>query len=203
MIVMALLAFMATSAVAEHPERYDTFWADVDNYVPNPYASGSTGYPGMYPEEIGEWYEYPRYEWWNTWFYNGPYMPDPWHKLVTIHIYEVLQYDPTGSPIWLALNWSTDEWSMLGLDRPPLPEDVYTQELEDRYIGRYIIDYYETDMFDLWYELDLVGYNPEWISIDIWGQDFWITGEIWHQCVPEPAALSLLALSGLILLRRR
>ena len=86
---------------------------------------------------------------------------------------------------------------------PPLPEDVYTQELEDLYIGRYIFDYYNDDVYDLWYEFDLVGYNPEWISIDIWGQDFWITGEIWHQCIPEPAGLSLLALGGLALFRCR
>lgn len=30
-----------------------------------------------------------------------------------------------------------------------------------------------------------------------------VSGEIWHECVPEPATMSMLALGGLALLRRR
>ena len=56
-------------------------------------------------------------------------------------------------------------------------------------------------------------YNPEWISIDIRvfaetdqiPQTVTLTGEVWHECVPEPSAALLLGLAagGLVIRRRR
>jgi hypothetical protein len=53
-------------------------------------------------------------------------------------------------------------------------------------------------------------YNPEWVSIDVLTsgglpniEAVSVFGSITHECVPEPATLSLLALGGLALIRRR
>ena len=53
-------------------------------------------------------------------------------------------------------------------------------------------------------------FNPEWVSIDVWidplgvsYEPIYVEGTIWHECVPEPAILSLLALGSLAVLRRR
>ena len=69
-------------------------------------------------------------------------------------------------------------------------------------------------------------YNPEWVSIDVrvyaWEEiempgplpedppmfewvpmQVNIDGDIWHECVPEPATLALMLFGGLALLRCR
>ena len=50
---------------------------------------------------------------------------------------------------------------------------------------------------------EIPDYNPEWVSIEVRGYNFNINGQITHECIPEPATLSLLAMGGLAMLRRR
>jgi len=126
------------------------------------------------------WYEYPT-GWWNVWFYDHPFTYDRF-KEIFMH----LDLVPTGpaSSIVLAINWSTDLWSTQGNPpgqprRPPLPGD----EPEEEYIGRYIV--YQGEVMPGMMEFDYVipDYNPEWVSVDIMGQNFDIpSGDIMHAC---------------------
>ncbi len=197
-LLMAAAVVFATSPASAQPV-HDTFYVAVDagmNLVPS--ESGGSGYNG------GEWYYYPDTVWWNEWFYNAPYDPNRWKE---IHIEFLAQLLDPGDPdmfLEFAVNWSTPEWSALGLGRPPLPGD----QPELTYIERFTL--LETDFFfdpqPEFFEFDYVipDYNPEWVSIDVWGWNFQIIeGNIWHECVPEPGTAMLLAVGAVALLRRR
>lgn len=197
----ALVVLVVPVATADM--YYDQFWCYED--ATGAFTGGSTGYPGMYPDVNGEWYYYPQTDWWNTWFYNGPFRPPPWYKI--IHVEADVTLFPGGT-LDLAFNWATDEWSLQDpppsgpWPRPPLPDDV-AGTLEGRYIGRYEFwSGQEPITQHIVYDYIIPDYNPEWVSIDVRGDNYEIVGEIWHECVPEPAS-AMLALCGLLLLRRR
>jgi hypothetical protein len=138
----------------------------VDGFGENAYGDG--------------WYYYPWYDWWNVWFYDHPYDPA---RYKTIHI-EFIAFPYVPGPAWLelAVNWSTDLWSIEqppGDSAPPLPGVD-----EDLYIGREIL--FASDFFEGAYAVDFTipDYNPEWISIDVRGFNFFIeSGWIQHACV--------------------
>jgi hypothetical protein len=149
-------------------------------------AGGGSGYPGD-PE--GLWYFYENTGWMNEWFYDHPYDPE---RMKTIHIeFDVMSWDgATSGLLRLTANWSTPEWSLVGNPEPdprvpPLPpltpaeEDLYIMRGEPIVIDvvptvtHYVIDY------------EIPDYNPEWVSIDVWGNNFVIPGGmgiITHDC---------------------
>ena len=126
------------------------------------------------------WYGYPS-GWWNIWFYDHPF-DDQRKKIVHIE-FDVVNTAGPGYLIF-ALNYSTPQWSLLGNPpgeprRPPLPGDP-----EEEYIFREIL--YEAPVVDGHYIYDIVipDYNPEWVSIDVQGENFLIPfGFIEHSCV--------------------
>ncbi|MFH2035476.1 MAG: dockerin type I repeat-containing protein [Candidatus Zixiibacteriota bacterium] len=128
------------------------------------------------------WYFYPQYDWWNIWFYDHPFSYD---RYKTIHI-EFDAFPMAAGPalLELAVNWSTDQWSLdqpILDSAPPLPgvnEDIYigrqTLFLEEMFQGHYFVDYIIPD------------YNPEWVSIDVRGFNFNIDfGFIEHACASK------------------
>lgn len=198
LMALLLVAFCAAPAVAE----LDDFSIELDMNREMVYGDG-TGY--VTPDGDGPWFYYPESDWWNQWFYNGPKDTTRWKEVDVVLVIEPA--DPFGlSYVEIVYNWATCDWPP---DLPPpLPGDVVGQE--DLLIGRT-----ETDpifmghvdevitMVDSRSFQDVIPFNPEWISIDVRGYNVLVTGEIDHRCVPEPMTLSLLAVSGLALIRRR
>jgi len=140
-------------------------WFDVYfNSAGDPEDQGSTNYYGA------GWYRYEY--WWNMWFYNNPFVPNPKHIWLQFNV------DPVGPTPYVefAINWSTDLWSIEGEPgRPPLPGDD-----EMLYIGREIFPVsLGPNTIDFWID----DYNPEWVSIDFVATDVVINGWIWHECV--------------------
>ena len=167
---------------------------------------GGSGFDGD-GDLIGDWYTYPT-GWINQWFYNGPFDPFRWKR-----IWGTINVDPTAPEygVDIVINWATPEWQDPPPPEeppvcPPLPCDIQDIDEELMYIGRMQLtdfEYFEpgSEPFDFYEEI--LEYNPEWISIDVMGYNVAIIGEIYHECVPEPATLSLLALGGLAVLARR
>ena len=176
------------------------------------------------PESQRQWFLYNEdttqpNPWWNQWFYDDP---PTWDRMK--HIEYTILVDPllTDSEplkpnitVGVALNWSTMKYPETGPDGPPpMPDAEWA-------IERYIV-FYEDWLepgkpYQVTGEYDILDFNPEWVSIDVWAEAWdvdeagnvislpvQITGEVYHECIiPEPATLSLLAFGGLALLRRR
>jgi hypothetical protein len=198
----AVLVLAVTPAAAQPVE--DEWWIAIDyDLTLVPSLSGGSGFNDGTGEFGTPWYYYENTVWWNEWFYNAPYDPDRW-KVIDFG-FDIVPMDPAlDSYFEVVVNWSTPEWSALGLDRPPLPGD----EPELDYIGRsepFIQSHFIDPAGETFAFTHIIpDYNPEWVSIDLWGWNLWITdGYFYHECVPEPGAWSLLALAGLLALRRR
>ena len=159
--------------------RYDEFWVNLD-YAGVPIAGGGTGF------NDGAWYNYPNFDWRNQWFYDHPYSPFR-KKLIAAGF--AIQPSGPNPYATVAYNWTTPLWSSLELRRPPLPGDVAGDpNLENAFIERSVVfDDVITDpiiVLDCCFEI--MDYNPEWISIDIRGQDIEVVdGWIKHVCLPK------------------
>ena len=201
-LVSLCALFVGAPAVAE--PITEAFYAEVDSFGAVGYGTGD-GYNG------GTWYYYvtTQDDWWSQWFYDHPPAPDRW-KEIDVNGY-LSALDPFAGDGYaeVAINYTTEGYS--NPSSPPLPGD-------DQYIVRetiwsgplyWIVDDMNPDnpypgVEEFWGGTVIPDYNPEWVSIDIRGQNFEISGLITHECIPEPATLSLLVLGGLgVLLKRK
>jgi Dockerin type I domain len=158
------------------------FWITIDEWGEH-LEMGGTDYYGL------GWYYYPS-TWWNIWFYDHPYDPNRYKDITIEFDGYVLN---SSEPAWLefALNWSTDWWSIEGQpagdSMPPLPG-----EDEALYIGRhsFIADSLLSGFYEFSYRIP--DYNPEWVSIDVMGENFVVdSGIILHECKPKLQSLDL------------
>jgi hypothetical protein len=186
-IVFGLLLLLAASGAYSQP-LVDQFDLQIgpDGVV----TGGGTGfYAGGEWLEYDPWYPYPS-GWWNQWFYDHPF--DPLRSKI-VHITFTLQPLDASQPYGLvfALNWSTPDWSYLGLGEtwPPIPEIPWGEFDEDLYIvreafigslGQPVTDLQPGDYV---FDYIVVNYNPEWVSIDVQGYNIEIVGVIEHECV--------------------
>ncbi len=177
-ICLLLVAFFVSGAKAE--PIVDNF--NITVYPDGSYVGGGTGYNG------GEWYYYPESGWINEWFYDHPF-DDTRGKIIHIE-FDLVVYDPTlFSALCFAVNWSTPEWSALGYgeDYPPLPDMVGQDEC--LYIERDILDDIcpvPGELTHYVFDYIIYDYNPEWVSIDVMGENFEIVGGvIEHECVDK------------------
>ncbi len=118
----------------------------------------------------GQWYYYPNSEWWNQWFYNGPYDPD---RKKNIRVSAVIWGSYTGAPGYaeVAVNYSTGQWPS-GTQTPPLPESVSSPSHENKVIYRSTIFEGEvTNQRSINVYIEIPSYCPEWVSIDIRGMN--------------------------------
>lgn len=179
-LLTALAVLMFASLSAEAAE--DKFVVAIGPN--NDFVDGEgTGY------NDGKWYFYSNTNWWNQWFYNGPYDAERMKEIeVSLKIGPVNPKEPVYAQI--AYNWSSPEWSALGKNRPPLPEDVQDEKAEDKYIKRTIFRIVQLQAgslpISISHNYQIQDYNPEWVSIDVRGSNFEITsGWIKHECVPK------------------
>ena len=170
-------------------------------------------------------------DWLKQWYYDHPLRPDAWKWIEAIGTVEVLDPEAAEMPGgpgtttagWakVAINYTTEDWP--DSSAPPLSEDdqVYivreiifdepllvkwnwVEEPEPPYEDEPPLPpQVETILKDVYGYTEILDYNPEWVSIEIQGYNFTINGQMTHECVPEPATLGLLLLSGLALVRRR
>jgi len=147
--------------------------------------------------------------WWNQWFYDGKYRPGYWKDVDISFTYGMV--DPAAQYGFgvIVLNWSTPNWS-----DPNAPPMTNTDNAGNVLIERAFLP--TLDIQDtLSHQYSVKGfrlpipYNPEWVSIDVRGYNFWVTdGTIVHTCsVPEPGSLLVLGsgvmgLAGFALRRR-
>ena len=138
----------------------------VDGYAPGAYGDG--------------WYRYPATGWWNAWFYDHPFDPRR-IKAFTLTISSATPYEGGPSVIDLAINWSTNQWA---IDQPP--EDSFPPLPgvdEELYIERRIQYSGHPSMLTGNFSDTAWDYNPEWISIDVAGRNFYIYGSMFHECL--------------------
>ncbi len=165
---VTLLALVVTAGPAQADERSrDAFDAVID----------AGGIVMDAPEgPLTEWYEYA--EWWNVWFYDHPY-EEYYDKYIRIWVW--VQW-VGGPPNWFEItaNWSTPAWPP-GEPQPPLPptdEPLYIFRPPYDGVtepGYYVFEYRVSDYF-------YPPYNPEWVSVDIRGQNVLVIGWIEHIC---------------------
>ena len=199
LLLSLLVAGLLAPAAALAEPITDTFYVTV-NYDEELIAGGGSGFNNGY------WYEYPS-GWWNEWFYDHPFDPLRWKE---IHVEFDAYYVDDMQDAWLefAINWSAPEWSALGYGDtlPPTPDfDETLYILRDtRLETSWFLPETGQDYEHFEFDYIIPDYNPEWVSIDVWGWNFDIVnGVIIHECVPEPASLALLAVGGLVALGRR
>jgi subtilisin-like proprotein convertase family protein len=126
----------------------------------------------------GQFYYYPRTFWYNMWWPNE-FDPTGW-KWVDL----VFSLDfPSGSGYAeVAINYATQAWTAQGFDRPPLPEDVPTADLEQLYIAREFLGLYTQPGLYGTVDPYPLPYCPSWVSMDIQGYGFVVLGNITHGC---------------------
>ncbi|MBN1257325.1 MAG: PEP-CTERM sorting domain-containing protein [Planctomycetes bacterium] len=199
-VIAAVLLLTSISISANGLQYYDTFNASFEQDW-NITSGGGTGYNG------GEWFYYPQSELTTQWFYNGPFDPDRWKRVwgsVSIDPLDVNYY------VEFAINWATPVWDPsdpTGGSAPPLPEDIVGALEEDFIAHQSLFSFDEQNPvpgspIDFYFEI--LDFNPEWISVDFYGMNVAVCGEIWHECVPEPTTFALLGIGGLaVLIRKR
>ncbi|MDH4158381.1 MAG: hypothetical protein OEW00_14015, partial [candidate division Zixibacteria bacterium] len=154
----------------------NTFWATLNEDG----TFGGGGGTGFWGEG---WYYYPQTEWYNIWFYDHPFTYDRAKQIV--YSFGITKVNSElDSYVEVAANWSTDLWSLEGNPpgdrRPPLPTDPGA----DSYIGRQIIFVGQNFEGPVTQKFTLRDYNPEWVSVDIRGENVEIgKGIISHACV--------------------
>jgi hypothetical protein len=173
---------------------------------------GGSGWDG------GAWIQYPGApgdsapDWHNQWFYNDPLDPDRWKE-----IYWDITLESNGEEgdwVEVAINWSNDLYPN-GTGAPPENTVAGEAFIERHGLGQFPVGsgpnaIHLTNLEGVDLPFVIPDYNPEWVSIDVrmlqvmfGSEGVSINGEICHECVPEPATMSLLALGGLTVLRRR
>jgi protein-disulfide isomerase len=147
--------------------RQSSFLVQVD---PNNTVTNSAGSGYM----KGKFYHYPS-EWWNAWFYVGPYVPGRAEQISTVM--QVVPLDPNEvGYAEIAYAWSTPDWSNLYPGQPPLSGHVADVDIESIYIGRLSFGKIDLQIGSepqiVSYRYLIPEYSPEWLSIAIRGANF-------------------------------
>ncbi len=180
--------------------KVDYFWISMGGS--GSIGPGSGGIFDPLEGEDGVWYQYQdpntSLDWWNIWFYNDPLDPDRM-KIIRMGFY-IQPNAPFPGLINYVVNWSTDGWTGPGFPMPPEEAFIERSPLNSMAVTGY-------EWVEIYFEIP--DYNPEWVSVDIWGENFsiepipmeppttsplwpWWAGEpggiIVHECLPKAGA---------------
>lgn len=179
---VAATVLIVSAGIGSAWAEEDVFTLEIDAKG-EPIAGDGSGFDG------GLWYYYANTNWWNQWFYNGPYNRTG-RKVVEVDLtFRVL--DPTSavqSTVEVALNWTTGDWpDDIDNPAPPLPDDIKGLSQEELLIERHVIVPQRTVTQSIFintsYEIE--AFCPAWVSIDVRGKNVSIEGVIRHECVSD------------------
>ena len=193
-VLCVILVALAAAPAAAEP-IVDSFWGTY--CAGSVMAGGGTGYG------CGEWFEYPS-GWVTQWFYDHPIDFTRWKR---IDYSIAIDFVTFPGPAEIAVNWSSEYWESDELfPFPPLPD--YVGDFEDYYINRQVVfsGLLTGPRVIEGPTIVVPDYNPEWVSIEVRGDaEFYFEGRITHECIPEPATMTLLGLglAGVLARRKR
>lgn len=143
--------------------KIDNFWFASNGFMMEPGQSGGTWDD---PDETGVWYQYfdpvNMLEWWNIWFYNEPL---DLNRMKIIHMGFWIQPTGPNSVFNYVVNWSDDLWMGSGFPLPADEDHVKRSLVNSTIIGG-------LEWVEVYFEIP--DYNPEWVSVDIWGDNILI-----------------------------
>lgn len=154
---------------------FGAYWLEVsDSTIP-----GSASWPGTGTGyDNGHWYYYPNSNWLNVWFDNRPF-ENSTPKLLKVKMTIEPLVPGTPYSATVVAGYSTDLWMPLGLDRPPLPDDVIDPGLETDYIhreeGQPAFEGVGIEPLEIQTEIMISQYNPEWTCVSVRGENLKIT----------------------------
>ena len=194
--MLAFGAFLLIFAVpAGAAPKMGQYWIAVDQAGQIvPAQSGGDGYPDPMPGDpvnLGQWYFYPQPGpaggWYNQWWYDDPYDPCR-RKNVQFNFWYMAWNPMMPGSIEVTINWALPGWSQNPV-QPPLPADeLLVGRIQPSWTIPVMPGMPPQNFFVGMIQLP-VDYNPEWVSIDVRGTNFWIMGipngqysEIYHDC---------------------
>ncbi len=132
----------------------------------------------------GTWYYYPQTGQLVQWFFNGSIDRDG-KKVVEVDL-TIRTLDPQqSSHVEATLNWTKTSWPETQ-SGPPLPE-TQSPGPAAQYIEETLL-FPRTDVRQSLFlntPVEIADFCPQWVSIDIRGQNVSIEGRIRHDCVPK------------------
>jgi hypothetical protein len=174
--LLLVIGLLVSAAPVSAQQSTDNFFIMV-GIIGTVWSSGGSGF------NCGQWYTYPS-GWVNEWFYDHPFDPQR-GKIIHVSFDWAPYVCDFPVDMTVAVNWSTGAWSGLGYGTtlPPVPGND-----EGLYIVRqpilHEVGYFQQQWNHFSTEFVISDYNPEWVSIDVMGANFNITGGVLvHECV--------------------
>lgn len=159
---------------------FSLFWVELDptGAVVPPTSGGIE--PFQNGTDVNGWFFYPDVEppFWNIWFYDHPFDPE---RIKTAHIeFDLFATGPDPYLVFV-VNYTTDLFPP-GNPEPPLPGSP------PEWTGRDTLMIFQGEEGHFIFDWELLDYNPEWVSIDVFGWNYIIpegSGFIEHRCRPS------------------
>jgi hypothetical protein len=187
MLTILSCPLLAKQSTGEDPNNYPGSWYRIALDANGRATSGDGHGYGA-----GTWYYYPETGWHRQWFYNQPF--DAAGKGRLKYVVYVRAIDTAGpTTLEINVNWTTPQWSQLNAKQPPLPQDAPTAREEIQYMlgrGLYRVDNQPLRPEAPTFTFTVDQYSPEWVSVDVRGQNAYVYGAVIRENTSVPAAIA-------------